>query len=74
MDSDRGDGGGSGALEKLTTKLSAFLTESRTIKCTQFLLSLTHLCHVDTQLAHHMWIEVFPKVWAILTDRQRSVS
>ena len=74
MDSDRADGGGSGALEKLTTKLSGFLSDARNIKTSQFVLSATALCHMDTDLAYWMWVELFPKLWGALSERQRTVS
>ena len=74
MDSDRPDGGGSGALEKLSTKLSSFISEARGVKCEQLLLAVVQLCYHDTQLCCDMWVEMFPKLWAILSDRQRTVS
>ena len=74
MDSDRGDGGGSGALEKLSTKLAGFISEARSIKSDQLLLSIAQLCYSDTQLAYDVWVESFPKLWSTLSDRQRSVS
>ena len=74
MDSDRPDGGGSGALEKLSSKLSSFISEARGVKCDQLLLAVVQLCYHDTQLCYDMWVEVFPKLWATLTDRQRTVS
>ncbi len=73
MDSDRADGGGSGALEKLTTKLTGFLSDARNVKSSQFLLSATALCYMDTDLAYWMWVETFPKLWGILSERQRTV-
>ena len=74
MDSDRPDGGGSGALEKLSSKLSGFISEARGIKCEQLLLSIAQLCYFDTQLSYDMWVELFPKLWSTISDRQRSVS
>ena len=73
MDSDRADGGGSGALEKLTSKLSGFLSDARNIKASQFVLSAIALCYMETDLAYWMWVELFPKLWAVLSDRQRTV-
>lgn len=32
------------------------------------------LCHNSSQLAREMWIQLFPRIWAILTDRQRQVT
>ena len=74
MDSDRGDGGGSGALEKLTTKLSGFISDARNIKTSQFVLSVASLCYMDTELAYWVWVEMFPKIWGILAEAQRTVS
>ena len=74
MDSDRPDGGGSGALEKLSTKLSSFISEARGVKCEQLLLAVVQLYYHDTQLCYDMWVEIFPKLWAILSDRQHTVS
>ena len=73
MDSDMGDGGGSGALEKLTTKLSTFLSDARSICSGRYLLSLIQLCHMDTQLASSTWVDLFPRLWSVLSDRHRQV-
>lgn len=73
MDSDHGDGGGSGALEKLTTKLNTFLSDARSINSGRYLLSLVQLCHMDTQLAYTTWVELFPQLWSRLSDRHRQV-
>ena len=73
MDSDKGDGSGSGALEKLSNKLNQFLTEAKRIHAHQYLLSVAQLCHSDTQLANDTWIKLFPKIWSSLSDRQRQV-
>lgn len=74
MDSDRPDGGGSGALEKLSTKLLSFISEARGVKSNQLLLAIVQLCYHDTQLCYDVWVELFPKLWTTLTDRQRTVS
>lgn len=74
MDSDRGDGSGAGALEKLANKLSQFILEAKGVRTKQYLLALTQLCHADTALAHSTWVELFPRLWAVLSDRQRHVS
>ena len=73
MDSDHGDGGGSGALEKLTTKLNTFLSDARGVNTGRYLLSLVQLCHMDTQLAYTTWVELFPQLWSRLSDRHRQV-
>ncbi len=73
-DSSGGEDGRGGALKKLSSKLNSFLTDARTIKTGQYLISLAHLCHLDTELAHHVWIDLFPRVWTALSDAQREVS
>ena len=73
MDSDRSDSVGSGALEKLTTKLSGFISDAHNIKTSQFVLSAASLCHMNTDLAYWLWVELFPKLWGVLSDRQRAV-
>lgn len=72
-DSSGGEDGRGGALKKLASKLNSFLTDARTIKTGQYLISLAHLCHLDTELAHHVWIDLFPRVWTALSDAQREV-
>ena len=73
MDSDRGEDGKGGGLEKLASKLTSFLTDARSIKTGQYLTSVAHLCHLDTELAHQVWVDLFPRVWGALSDRQREV-
>nr|CAD7420140.1 unnamed protein product [Timema poppensis] len=37
-----------------------------------FLLATTQLCHMDTALAESVWLDLFPKMWAILSEKQQS--
>ena len=71
--SDRADGSSGGGLDKLTTKLTGFISDAKNIKTSQFVLSLSALCHVDTDLAYWVWVELFPKLWGILAETQRMV-
>ena len=73
MDTDRGDSGGMGALSKLSSKLSQFLSELKSVKSGQYLLSLAQLCYADTMLAYEVWVTLFPRLWACLSDHQRQV-
>lgn len=73
MDSDRGDAGTSRALEKLSSKLLQFLGEARAVKSSQYLLALAQLCYCDTTVAYGVWVELFPRIWAVLSDWQRKV-
>ena len=61
MDTDRGDAGGMGALSKLSSKLSQFLSELKSVKSGQYLMSLAQLCYTDTALAE-MWVKLFPQL------------
>ena len=36
-----------------------------------YLQSLGQLCHGNTQLAHTVWLDMFPRIWKILTDRNQ---
>ncbi len=36
--------------------------------------ALSQLCHSNTELAHNTWLDLFPRIWKILTDRQQHVS
>ncbi len=76
MEGDDSSGGedGRGTLEKLASKLNTFLTDARTIKTGQYLVSMAHLCHHDTQLAHQVWVDLFPRIWTALSESQREVS
>ena len=73
MDVDTGDTGGMGALSRLSSKLSQFLSELKTVRSRQFLLSLAQLCYSDTQLAYEIWVSLFPRLWTCLSDHQRQV-
>ena len=73
MDSDRGDETSAGALEKLAGKLTQFLVDSRSITVGQFTLSLAQLCNLEGSIAFSIWVKLFPKMWAILTEKQKQV-
>ena len=51
-----------------------FLQSLSEVKTSSFLTAATQLCHYDTKLAHKVWCKFFPKLWAVLTDRQQTVS
>ena len=36
--------------------------------------ALSQLCHDNTQLAHIVWVDMLPKMWSALSERQRHVS
>ena len=73
MDSDRGDETSTGALEKLATKLNQFLVEIRNVTVGQYTLSLAQLCNLESSVACSIWMKLFPKMWAVLSEKQRQV-
>lgn len=36
--------------------------------------ALVQLCHISTPLAERSWVQLFPRLWKILSDRQQHVS
>jgi len=59
-------------LIQLIGRQAKFLDSVRDIKTANFLKSAAHMCHMDTQLAEKIWLDLFPRIWAILTERQRN--
>jgi len=39
-----------------------------------FLTGLIQLCHYNTQLAHDVWLMLFPRCWKVLSERMQAVS
>ncbi|CAG9853589.1 unnamed protein product [Phyllotreta striolata] len=50
-----------------STKVAKSITTDR------FLLATAQLCHMDTSLAEHVWLSLFPKLWSILEPDQRTI-
>lgn len=36
--------------------------------------AFVQLCHISTTLAEKTWVQLFPRLWKILSDRQQHVS
>ena len=52
---------------------SKFLENCREVKTTSFLQALSQLCHSNVLLSHEVWLELFPRIWKILSDRMQQV-
>lgn len=39
----------------------------------QFLSAVSELCHMDTSLAEWVWLQFFPRIWKILSEKQQQV-
>ncbi|KAF7489783.1 Transformation/transcription domain-associated protein [Sarcoptes scabiei] len=50
-----------------------FLNENATYKSSTFYHALSQLCHLDNDLAYHIWIQLFPRIYSILNDHQRTI-
>lgn len=59
------------ALFKLISRQAEFLEANRKIRTEQLLVATAQLCHMDTQLAEKVWLDVFPRLWSILDQGQQ---
>jgi len=65
----------------VTTVFSENLLDSETsdiadelLQISTFLTGLIQLCHYNTQLAHDVWLTLFPRCWKVLSERMQAVS
>ena len=62
-----------------TQQTMHYLTSTHTcpicVLCPQqtvhYLTSLTQLCHINTDLAHTTWLDLFPRIWKILSEKNQ---
>lgn len=59
------------ALLQLIARQSKFFDSVRDTKTMYFLVATSQLCHMDTALAERVWLDLFPRIWGMLSDRQR---
>uniref|UniRef100_A0A8D2JJ48 Transformation/transcription domain associated protein n=1 Tax=Varanus komodoensis TaxID=61221 RepID=A0A8D2JJ48_VARKO len=58
-------------LHILTNRHDKFLDSLREVKTGALLSAFVQLCHISTPLAEKTWIQLFSRVWKILSDRQQ---
>ncbi|XP_070782634.1 transformation/transcription domain-associated protein isoform X3 [Enoplosus armatus] len=58
-------------LHMLTNRHDKFLDSLREVKTGALLNALVQLCHISTPLAERTWVQLFPRLWKILSDRQQ---
>lgn len=58
-------------LTKLIARQAEFLESNRKIRTEQLLVATSQLCHMDTQLAEKVWLDIFPRLWSILDEGQQ---
>lgn len=61
-----------GNLSQFIAKQADFLENAKKIRTEQLLLSAAQLCHMDTNLAERVWLDTFPRLWAILDEHQHN--
>ncbi|OQR70315.1 Transformation/transcription domain-associated protein-like [Tropilaelaps mercedesae] len=70
-------GGASGLrqnISQLVMRQKKFLEQAgRNVALEPMLLAVAQLCHMDTALAQHMWVQLFPRLWKILGEKQQNV-
>ncbi|XP_048350103.1 transformation/transcription domain-associated protein [Sphaerodactylus townsendi] len=58
-------------LHMLTNRHDKFLDSLREVKTGVLLSAFVQLCHISTPLAEKTWIQLFSRLWKILSDRQQ---
>ena len=58
-------------LTQMITKQHKFFEIVKELKTISFLNATSQLCHMDTGLAEKVWLELYPRLWSILSDKQR---
>ena len=58
-------------LATLVNRQIKFLESGREVTSAQFLEAVAQLAHMDTSLAEVLWLELFPRIWKVLGERQQ---
>ncbi|BFZ01386.1 hypothetical protein BsWGS_04423 [Bradybaena similaris] len=58
-------------LKSIINRESKFLDSCREVKSHEYLDALCQLAHNSTDLAHAAWLDLFPRIWKILTEKQQ---
>ncbi|XP_058799221.1 transformation/transcription domain-associated protein [Phymastichus coffea] len=59
---------------QLIANQAEFLENCKQIKTEQLLHAAAQLCHMDTNLAERVWLDIFPRLWSILDEHQQAVT
>ncbi|KAI4484537.1 hypothetical protein M0804_007103 [Polistes exclamans] len=63
---------GKTSLTQLIEKQAEFIENTKKTRTELLLLAAIQLCHMDTNLAEHVWLDTFPKLWSILDENQHN--
>ena len=57
----------------MLNKEAKFFDDIKKTTTGQLLQSMSQICHSDAQLAHDVWIAMFPRIWKVLNDSQMTL-
>ncbi|XP_033761645.1 transformation/transcription domain-associated protein-like [Pecten maximus] len=60
-------------INTLLQRQAKFLESCREVKTVSYLNALSQLCHTSTDLGHASWVDSFPQIWKILSDKQQQM-
>ncbi|XP_014255602.1 transformation/transcription domain-associated protein [Cimex lectularius] len=60
------------SVEGLVAKQADLRDQYKPKKTLDFLAAVTQLCHLDSSLAEKLWLDLYPRLWNILSERQRT--
>ncbi|XP_065334181.1 transformation/transcription domain-associated protein isoform X2 [Cloeon dipterum] len=60
------------AIRLLVTRQIKTYGSWKEIKTAHFLSAAAHLCHFESSLAEKVWLELFPRAWKIISDKQQA--
>ncbi|XP_033762056.1 transformation/transcription domain-associated protein-like [Pecten maximus] len=60
-------------INTLLQRQAKFLESCREVKTVSYLNALSQLCHTSTDLGHASWVDSFPRIWKILSDKQQQM-
>ncbi|CAH3023319.1 unnamed protein product [Porites evermanni] len=60
-------------VQQLIERHGKFIEKLREVKTISFLRSMAQLCHRYSNLAHQVWVDLFPQLWNLLTEKQQQV-
>ncbi|KAL5007444.1 hypothetical protein ScPMuIL_016250 [Solemya velum] len=61
------------SLQTLLQMQAKFLEKCRDVKTVSYLTALSQLGHNTTDLSHTTWVNLFPRIWKILSEKQQQM-
>ncbi|KAK3867130.1 hypothetical protein Pcinc_027378 [Petrolisthes cinctipes] len=58
-------------LHQLLSRQAKFMEDVKEVCTSQLLAAVSELCHMDTSLAEWVWLQLFPRIWKILSEKQQ---